>query len=439
MTGSAFPSDQVVNRLYPYKITAQVYGDGHRYGVHRIWKAGTPNTATVVYYDDDRTRDTVLRAEYPGLGQVGQTINIDFEVLNTGSEATGNSITVSSVQRASGDRNQTKPAEPRVSCIISGSLATGEIGTCRATFTLTAQDLTDSPMVLDATASDGTTTSSTLRIYITVLGGVAVGFNETDRLSVTEPANGAANAQAVLAVTRVGESDQQVQVAYTVEPIRTQNRPYPAEEGADYEDNSATPGILTFAANETEKNITIDILGDEIDEQREQFRVTLVPPEGVLVEAAKRSRVVAIVNRDPPSGESYLPTASLELVSADPTPESAGSVDFAVVLDRVWGEDARFEVELDAHDNLTATPAFSRLGQTGDFEAPDGLIHATIPAGQTRFEFSLTLYDDDVREEDETFQMLLGSSVTNSQRHIGDEDKVLVTIADDDFVEPTGG
>ena len=436
--GSVFPSDQVVNRLYPYKITAQVYGDGHRYGVHRIWKAGTPNTATVVYYDDDRTQDTVLRAEYPGLAQVGQTIKIDFQVLNTGSEATGNSITVSSVQRASGDRNQTKPAEPRAGCSINGSLATGAIGTCRATFTLTAQDLTDSPMVLDATASDGTTTSSTLRIYITVLGGVAVGFNETTTLSVTEPANGAANAQAVLAVTRVGESGQQVQVAYTVEPIHTQNRPYPAEEGADYLDNSATPGILTFAANETEKNITIDILGDEIDEQREQFRVTLVPPEGVLVEAAKRDRAVAIVNRDPPSGESYKPTASLELVSADPTPESAGSVDFAVVLDRVWGEDARFEVELDAHNNLTATPAFSRLGQTGDFEAPDGLIHATIPAGQTRFEFSLTLYDDDVREEDETFQMLLGSSITKYLRLIGDEGEALVTIADDDFVEPTG-
>ena len=438
VNGLVFPSDQVVNSLYPYKFTAQVYGDGHRYGVHRIWKAGTPNTATIVLYDDDRTRDTVLRANYPGLGQVGQTINIDFEVLNTGSEATGNSITVSSVQRALGDRNQTKPAEPRAGCSISGSLATGGIGTCRATFTLTAQDLSDSPMLLEATASDGTTTSSTLRIYITVLGGVAVGFNDTTRLSVTEPANGAANAQAILEVTRGGESGQQVQVAYTVEPIHTQNRPYPAEEGADYEDNSATPGILTFAPNETAKNITIDILGDEIDEQREQFRVTLVPPEGVLVEAAKRNRAVAIVNRDPPSGESYKPTASLELVSADPTPESAGSVDFAVVLDRVWGEDARFEVELDAHDNLTATPAFSRLGQTGDFEAPDGLIHATIPAGQTRFEFSLTLYDDDVREEDETFQMLLGSSITKYHRLIGDEDEALVTIADDDFVEPTG-
>ena len=165
VNGLVFPSDQVVNRLYPYTFTAQVYGDGQRYGLHRIWKAGTPDTATIAYYDDDRTRDTVLLANYPSLVQVGQTISFDFELLNTGSEATGNTITVSSVKRDLGDRGQPKPAEPRVSCIISGSLAAGEMGTCRATFTLTTQDLTDSPIVLDATASDGTTTSSKLHIH----------------------------------------------------------------------------------------------------------------------------------------------------------------------------------------------------------------------------------------------------------------------------------
>ena len=50
----------------------------------------------------------------------------------------------------------------------------------------------------------------------------------------------------------------------------------------------------------------------------------------------------------------------------------------------------------------------------------------------------LALYDDDVREEDETFQMLLTSSITKSYKLVGDDDTVLVTIADDDFVEPTG-
>ena len=271
-----------------------------------------------------------------------------------------------------------------------------------------------------------------------VRNGVSVGFTETANLPVTEPGFGKPNAKANLTLTRVGRSGEEVQVAYTLEPSASRNRPYPPVEGLDYADKSATPGVITFGMGETDQTITIDILGDQIDEAREQFRVTLVPPEGVLVEEDKKYRTVVINDATPPPGESYRPTASLQLVSADPTPESAGSVDFAVVLDRVWGKDARFEVELDAHDNLTATPAFSRLGQAGDFEAPNGLIHATIPAGQTRFEFSLTLYDDDVREDDETFQMLLTSPYDDSLRTIDtSNNKALATIADDDRVPPT--
>ena len=162
----------------------------------------------------------------------------------------------------------------------------------------------------------------------------------------------------------------------------------------------------------------------------------LVPFTDGTITEGKNSRVVRIIDEQHQENDPYRPTASLQLVSADPTPESADSVDFAVVLDRVWGREGRYEVELDAHDNLTATPAFSRLGQTGDFEAPDGLIHATIPAGQTRFEFSLTLYDDDVREEDETFQLLLTSPYVDSFRTIGTSNTALATIADDDRVPP---
>ena len=278
LDSDVFGDDQSVNSNYPIKFTAQIYGDGNLFGVHRVWKAGTPNTATIVFYDDDRTREIELRAKYPNAGQIGQTVTIEFEVLNSGSEKTEDTISITSVQRKGGDTNQTKPAEPRVSCTISGSLAAGALGTCQATFSLNAQDLTDSPMVLDATASDGTTSSSAFRIYLRVVDGVTVGFKETTRLQVNEPEHGEANAKAELAVTRIGETGEQVQVAYVIEPSPTMSRPYPPEEGVDYADNSATPGILTFVPNEMEKNITIDILGDEIDEPRELFRVTLVPP-----------------------------------------------------------------------------------------------------------------------------------------------------------------
>ena len=283
---------------------------------------------------------------------------------------------------------------------------------CEVSFLVQEKDLNSNNAIieLDVTASDGQTTSKASRVYMRVRNGVSVGFKETANLPVTEPGFGEANAKANLTVTRVGQSGRKSRwpTPWNLGPIQPA---LPARGGRGLRRQLRTPGVITFEANETEKTITIDILGDQIDEAREQFRVTLVPPEGVLVEEDKKYRTVVINDATPPPGESYRPTASLQLVSADPTPESAGSVDFAVVLDRVWGKDARFEVELDAHDNLTATPAFSRLGQAGDFEAPDGLIHATIPAGQTRFEFSLTLYDDDVREDDETFQMLLTSSL----------------------------
>ena len=116
-------------------------------------------------------------------------------------------------------------------------------------------------------------------------------------------------------------------------------------------------------------------------------------------------------------------------------PESEGPVEFAIVLDREWGIDARYEVEV-LLDQLTATPGIARLGKKGDFEDP-GVLVVRIPAGQTRFEFSIPLYDDDVREEDETFQLLLGSSIDKSFRTIGPSNTALATIADDDRIPPT--
>ena len=434
--GFYFPefTPQQAAALYPLTVTYAVFGDGGRYGLNRVYQGGDPSSAIVAVQYEGFERALVVGSEAPLWVTVGQTVRIPLTVTNTGSLDSLTSIDITSQHYSDGTN------EPRLACQIDGPIADGESKSCEASFLVQETDLKSNNAIirLDVTASDGQTTSKASRIYMRVRNGVSVGFNDTTKLSVTEPVFGEANTKATLMVTRVGQSSEEVEVAYTLEPWPTGGRPYPPVEGVDYADNSGTPGVITFEANETEKTITIDILGDQIDEEREQFRVTLVPPEGVLVEEDKKYRIVVIKDADPPPGEPYLPTASLELVSADPTPESAGSVDFAVVLNRVWGEDARFEVELDAHDNLTATPAFSRLGQTGDFEAPDGLIHATIPAGQTRFEFSLTLYDDDVREEDETFQMLLSSSINKYFRLIGDEDEALVTIADDDFVEPTG-
>ena len=426
--------------IFPITLTYTVFGDGGQYGLHRIYQGGNPNTATVTMEYNGYERRLVVGAEAPLWVSVGQTVNIPLMVTNAGSLDSGTPITITSTHYSE-DRLVNGTNEPRMTCQFDGPIAAGESAGCEVSFLVLEKDLNPAnyaAIELDVVASDGRTTSNAFRIYMRVRNGVSVGFKETANLPVTEPGFGEANARANLTVTRVGQSGEEVQVAYTLEPWPTGFRSYSPVEGVDYADNSATPGVITFGENETEKTITIDILGDQIDEAKEQFLVTLVPPEGVLVEEDKRTRIVVINDTNPLPGESYRPTASLQLVSSGPVPESEGPVEFAIVLDREWGIDALYEVELTL-DQLTATPGIARLGKKGDFEDP-GVLVVRIPAGQTRFEFSIPLYDDDVREEDETFQLLLGSSIDASFRTIGTSNKVLATIADDDDdrVPPTG-
>ena len=423
---------------FPWTLTFLVFGDGGWNGLNRIYQGGDPNVATVSAKYDDHERALMLGAETPLWVSVGQTVSIPVTITNTGSVDSSSPISITSVHQ-SADRDLDGTNEPRMSCQLAEAIAAGQSAVCEVSFLVEEADLTSrnySRIVLDVTASDGVTTSNTYRIYMRVMDGVSVGFTETGKLSVTEPGFGEANAKASLTVTRVGRSAEAVQVAYTLEPSSNDNRRYTPVEGVDYADNSATPGVITFGNSETEQTITIDILGDQIDEAKERFRVTLVPPEGVLVEEDKRTRIVVIEDATPPSGESYLPTASLLLVSSGPVPESEGPVEFAVVLDREWGIDGRYEIEL-LDDQLTASAGVASRGIEGDFEDP-GVLVVRIPAGQTRFEFSIPLYDDDVREEDETFQLRLGSSIDASFRTIGTPNKALATIADDDRIPPTG-
>ena len=424
-------------RHLPLSLTYVVSGDGRMHGLNRIYQGGAPNAATVTMSYNGHDHALTLGAETPFRVSVGQTVSIPVTVTNTGTLVTRTPITITATHK-SNDPAVDGANEPRMSCRIAGPIAAGESAVCQVSFLVQEKDLNPAnyaEIELDVIASDGRTTSNAFRIFMSVLNGISVGFNEAANVSVTEPRFGEGNAKANLTVTRVGRSAEEVQVAYTMEPWPTGFRSYSPVEGVDYADNSATPGVITFAENETVKTITIDILGDQIHEAKEQFLVTLVPPEGVLVEEDKRTRIVVINDTNPPPGESYRPTASLQLVSSGPVPESEGPVEFAIVLDREWGIDARYEVDL-TFDQLTATPGIARLGKKGDFEDP-GVLVVRIPAGQTRFEFSIPLYDDDVREEDETFQLLLGSSIDKSFRTIGPSNTALATIADDDRVPPT--
>ena len=398
--------------------TVLIYGDAGRGGLHRSWIAGTPNRATVVVAVD-ALGPMPVTASYPGRVAAGESVSVEYTVTNLGTRALlgyENRVT-------DGTRISTTP--DRGSCHIRDDIPAGESRTCSASFTVTNQDVTNGKIEFNATARNHNQ-FSTVRVYIRVAQPVEFGFTTADTLEVTE----GPDVTATLPVTRTGRLNEAATVAYRLRKHGTR----PASLGEDFTDPSSTPGLLTFPANVTSANIVINITQDQIDEERERFRVDLVPLADGTITEGKNSRVVRIADEHRET-DPYRPTASLQLVSSSPVPENEGPVEFAVVLNRVWGRDAQYEVGL-IHDQLTATPTLAGLGIEGDFEDP-AIVRVHIPAGQTRFEFSVILHDDDVREEDETFQLELGSSYDDSFKTIGPAYRALATIADNDRIPPT--
>ena len=398
--------------------TVLIYGDAGRGGLHRSWIAGTPNRATVVVAVDVFGPMPVT-ASYPGRVAADESVSVEYTVTYLGERAlSGEEYSVS-------DGTLISTTPDRGDCRIRDRIPAGESRTCSASFTVTNQDVTNGKIEFNATARNHNQ-FSTVRVYIRVAQPVEFGFTTADSLEVTE----GPDVTATLPVTRTGRLNEAATVAYRLRKHGTR----PASLGEDFTDPSSTPGLLTFPANVTSANIVINITQDQIDEERERFRVDLVPLADGTITEGKNSRIVLITDEHQ-ENDPYRPTASLLLVSSGPVPENEGPVKFAVVLNRVWGRDALYEVGL-IHDQLTATPALADLGIEGDFEDP-AIVRVHIPAGQTRFEFSVILHDDDVREEDETFQLELGSSYDDSFKTIGTAYRALATIADDDRIPPT--
>ena len=398
--------------------TVLIYGDAGRGGLHRSWIAGDPNRATVVVAVD-ALGPMPVTASYPSRVAAAESVSVEYTVTNLGTRA----LLGYEDRGSDGTRISTTP--DRGNCDIRDEIPAGESRTCSASFTVTNQDVTNGKIEFNATARNGFK-SSTLGVYIRVAQPVEFGFTTADTLEVTE----GPDVTATLPVTRTGRLDEAVTVVYQLRPHGTR----PAALGEDFTDPSSTPGLLTFPANVTSANIVINITQDQIDEERERFRVVLIPLADGTITEGKESLIVLIIDEHQ-GNDPYRPTASLQLVSSGPVPENEGPVEFAIVLDRVWGREGRYQVEV-LLDQTTATPGSAALGKEGDFEEP--LIRILrIPAGQTRFEFSVPLYDDDVREEDETFLLQLTSPYDDSFRTIGVSNRALATIADDDRIPPT--
>ena len=404
-----------------------LHGDGGINGQHRIWRAGVPNTATVVIYADDPGLE--LHAQYSNTASINDKdpVIIDFTVRNTGMATTGAPIVITSVQRDNEDPTKDRQSDPRVGCTIKGAIGPGASKECTATFRIGQDDVDSAPLVLDATATTTiatTTVSSTpFRIYMTIMEGVSVGFREPLRLQITESTTETAD----LVVMRTGALGEEVRVAYITRPFKGNWNSQTATAGEDYADRANPPGIIEFAADAATTTISFDIIHDEVREERERFEVVLQRPAGVRLIEGRDTKIVTIEdNRD---GVDYRPVATLHLNEDGPIMEDSGSVEFAVRLNYAFQQSLLYHVSLDSGAG-DAVPGV-------DFVDPL-TVTVNLAPGQKEKTFTVALIDDDEVEDPEDFSLSMTADAGNHRAsRLGTTTRATATIVDDDRVAPS--
>ena len=222
---------------------------------------------------------------------------------------------------------------------------------------------------LDVVATDEFGAAARIAVTVTLT-------DVPEALSATNASAAEAAGPLVFTVTRVAAGTP-VSVAW-----RTVNGT--ATAGRDY---TAASGTLTFAANETEKTIRVTLLDDAISEGDETLAVTLDDPDNATVVRA----LGTILDDDP------VPGVSIAAATAD---EGAGTMIFPVTLSAIRENDAVTVAWTTADGTATAGP---------DYAAATGTL--TFAPGETEQPLAVTLLDDEISEDNETFTVMLSDPV----------------------------
>ena len=182
-----------------------------------------------------------------------------------------------------------------------------------------------------------------------------------------------------------------------------------AEAGSDF---TAESGTLTFTPGQTSQTVSIDVLGDTVDESDEALSVEL--SNAVNAAIADGSGAITINDDDGPS-------LSINDVSAN---EGTGV-----------GGTATFTVSLSAASPQTVSAAYASAAGTATAPADYAAVSDTVTfaPGETSQTVSVALVGDSVDEPDETFAVVLSGAVDGT---IADGSGT-GTIVDDD-APPSG-
>jgi uncharacterized repeat protein (TIGR03806 family) len=158
--------------------------------------------------------------------------------------------------------------------------------------------------------------------------------------------------------------------------------------GADY---AATTGTVVFSAGAMTKTISVDVVGDTVDEGNETLTITLSAPSGAML--ARASATGTIIDDDSSTG----PALSIANSS---TPEGDAGNSSLV-----------FDVTLSAPAGGPVTATYSTSDGTAvagsDYAATSGTV--AFPAGVTTQTISVDVLGDSADEGDEAFTLSLSA------------------------------
>lgn len=395
-----------------------------------------PASGTLVFQPGDTSKTITVPIKGDLVDETNEQLSIFLNNPHNASIANG--VAVLTI-------NEDTDPQPTVS-IADVSVTEGNSGSTVAAFPVTLSAVSGKPVTVSFAVSPGTATPKvdydtffgsvtippgTLSriVAVTVSGDSFVEPNETFSVTLSDPVNATINrAQAVgsivnddvggtiqfatsnmnvpepigsvqVMVTRTGGNASDVVVGYTVGGGT-------AIAGVDFH---ATPGTLVFAANETTKTITIEIVNDALSEADENFFVSFtgvsgggtISGSGVSINLADDDPLPNLTVSDQQIPEGSNGVATISLIATLNVPSGrAVSVSFTPVPG-------------------TATAPSDYIQQSGSF---------SIPAGQTQGTLQLSVVGDLAFEPNETFSI----NLTNPTGAVLTRNSATITLINDD-------
>jgi hypothetical protein len=198
-----------------------------------------------------------------------------------------------------------------------------------------------------------------------------------------------------------------------------------ATQPADY---AQATGTLTFAPGETDKTITVDVVGDTVAEADESFQVVLNAPRHATV--ADGAAQGTILDDD---GSAARPTLTVN--DSEVLEGTDGTIQAGITVSLSAPAKANVTFDYATADGTAKAP--------GDYTSTSG--HVVIPVGQTGVTMLVPIVGDTEPEPAETLDVVLsnvqGATVAGSGRGtltIDDDDAGCTPKLAYDYVEATG-